>query len=107
MYKICQALSLGESGEHSAAIRAGKARQKKEGKYLGGPVPFGWQVDEDGRLREDAEQQKLVEKMSRLKHDRWSYRDIARKLREEHGLKLSHEGIRRILLKNERKNKRA
>lgn len=106
VYKVCQALSLGESGDHSAAIRAGKARQKKDGKYLGGPVPFGWKVDEYGRLRQDSEQQELVGEMFRLKDDRWSYRDIARKLQEEHGLKLSHEGVRRILLKNKNNKKK-
>lgn len=102
VYKLCEALSLGESGggSHGAAIRAGKARQKKEGKYLGGPVPFGWLVGEDGRLQQDPKQQELIAEMIRLKADRWSYRDIAIKMQEEQNLKLSHEGIRRILLKN-------
>ena len=100
VYKLCNALSLGGSGGHGAAIRAGKARQKMEGKYLGGPVPFGWMVGEDGKLQQDMQQQDLIAEMIRLKADRWSYRDIAKKMQEEQGLNLSHEGIRRILIKN-------
>lgn len=97
--QLCEALSYGESSKHGAAIRAGKARLKKEGKYAGGPVPFGWQVGGDGRLRQDPNQQELIAKMVLLKDDRWSYRDISIKMQKEHDLKLSHEGIRRILLK--------
>ena len=100
VYQLCEALSYRERGNHGAAIRAGKARLKQEGKYLGGPVPFGWMVGEDGRLKQDLKQQELISEMIRLKADRWSYRDIASKMQKKQGLKLSHEGIRRIILKN-------
>jgi len=100
---ICEALSTRmESGRHSAAIRAGKARQKEAGKYLGGPVPFGFQVNVHGCLEKNGEQQIIIDQMVRMKEDRWSYRDIARKMRADHGLKFSHEGIRRIMLKNKK-----
>ncbi|MEA3467716.1 MAG: recombinase family protein [Thermodesulfobacteriota bacterium] len=102
--KVCEALSVKmESGRHAAAIRESKARQKKAGKYLGGPIPFGFQVDEGGRLQQNTEQQIIIDKMLSMKGDRWSYRDIARKMQEDHGLKFSHEGIRRILLKKKKK----
>lgn len=100
VYQLCNALSYGGRGNHGAAIRAGKAKRKKEGKYLGGPVPFGWKVGEDERLEQDPEQQELIGEMIRLKADRWSYRDIAKKMGNGHGLTLSHEGIRRILRNN-------
>jgi len=102
--KVCEALSAKmESGRHAAAIRESKARQKKAGKYLGGPIPFGFQVDEEGRLQQNGEQQIIIDRMLTMKDDRWSYRDIARKMEEDHGLKFSHEGIRRILLKKKKK----
>jgi len=98
---VCEALSTRmESASHSAAIRAGKARQKEAGKYLGGPVPFGFQVSGHGYLEQNGDQQIIIDQMVNMKEDRWSYRDIARKMREDHGLKFSHEGIRRIMLKN-------
>ncbi len=100
---LCEALSVTfESSSHSAAIRAGKAKQKKNGKYLGGPVPFGFRVASDGCLKRDGKQQIIIEEMIALKNDRWSYRDIAQKMKVQHGLKFSHEGVRRILLKSSR-----
>ncbi len=98
---LCEALSAGaDNNGHSAAIKAGKARRKREGKYLGGPVPYGFQVSGDGRLCLNNKQQTIIAEMVGLKEDRWSYRDIAKKMKDQHGLRFSHEGIRRILLKN-------
>jgi len=104
VYQLCEALSVGDGGTHGAAIRAGKARLKKDGKYIGGPVPFGWLVGEDGKLHKDLKQQGFIDKMIELKADRWSYRDIAIIMKEKHDLHLSHEGIRRIVLKHSRQN---
>lgn len=99
---LCEALSqqVQLRGEHSAAIRAGKAKQKKEGKYLGGPVPFGYRLGNDACLHRDEEQQGIIRKMLDMKADRWSYRAIAGKMNEQYNLRFSHEGIRKILLKN-------
>ena len=87
------------SKSHSEAIRAGKARKKKDGKYSGGPVPFGYFLGEDDCLHKDEQQQLIIQEMRNLKADRWSYRNIAKKLDEEYRLKFSHEGVRRILMK--------
>jgi DNA invertase Pin-like site-specific DNA recombinase len=101
--KILAALSICDSTRHGEAIRATKRSQKREGKYLGGPVPFGWQIGDDGYLVQNVEQQRMIREMLRLREDRWSYRDIASKLLEKHGLNLSHEGIRKVLETNMRK----
>jgi len=100
---LCKALSVGvDSKSHAEAIRAGKARRKKDGKYLGGPVPFGFFLGDDDRLQKDEQQQGIIQEMRSLKADRWSYRNIARKLEEKYSLKFSHEGVRRILMKENR-----
>jgi len=97
---LCKALSVTVSSKsHSEAIRAGKARKKKDGKYSGGPVPFGYFLGENDCLQKDEQQQRIIQEMRSLKADRWSYRNIAKKLEEEYQLKFSHEGVRRILLK--------
>jgi DNA invertase Pin-like site-specific DNA recombinase len=97
---LCKALSITVNRKsHAEAIRAGKARKKKDGKYLGGPVPFGFFLGENDCLQKDEKQQKIIKEMQNLKDDRWSYRNIAKKLEEEYGLKFSHEGVRRILMK--------
>lgn len=103
VYDLCKALSVSENVKvkgHGEAIRAGKARKKKDGKYLGGPIPFGFRLDADGRLQTDEKQQAIIVEMQNLKRDRWSYRNIAKRIQEEHDLKFSHEGVRRILLKS-------
>ena len=43
--KILQALAVCEHSKHGDSIRAAKRKMKKEGRYLGGPVPFGWKVE--------------------------------------------------------------
>ncbi len=102
VFDICKALSVNVSNKaHAEAIRAGKAQKKKDGKYLGGPVPFGFFLGEDECLHKDEQQQEIIKEMRSLKEDRWSYRNIAKKLEEEHNLKFSHEGVRRILLRKD------
>lgn len=98
--KILEALSLCDSSKHGEAIRAAKKKMKSQGKYLGGPVPFGSRV-EDGYLVSDPAQQRILEDIRQMRRDRWSYRDISIKLRKEYSVKLSHEGIRRVLLNSE------
>lgn len=93
--KLLQALVVCERSKHGESIKAVKRQMKKEGKYLGGPVPFGWKV-ENGFLIKDNERQQVIEEIQKLRSDRWSYRDIVRKLKEKFGIQLSHESIRRI-----------
>jgi len=101
--KILASLSLCDSCRHGEAIRATKRVQKRQGKYLGGPVPYGWQPGADGFLVQHLEQQRVIREMLKFREDRWSYRDIAKKLQEKYDLDLSHEGIRKILEVNSRK----
>lgn len=100
--KLLTALAVCESSKHGDAIKAAKRSRKKQGKYLGGPVPFGWQVNEQGVLVHNEEQQRIIDHIEAMRADRWSYRDISRKLREERGIRLSHEGVRRIVSSNRR-----
>jgi DNA invertase Pin-like site-specific DNA recombinase len=103
--KLLAALTVCESSKHGEAIKAAKRQMVKEGRYIGGPVPFGWQV-KDGFLKKDREQQKVIGQIKKWRADRWSYRDIAEKLREQFGVKLSHEGIRKVLLKSDARDGR-
>jgi DNA invertase Pin-like site-specific DNA recombinase len=96
---VLTALAVCDSSKHGESIKAAKGHQKREGKYLGGPVPFGWQVEGE-YLVQDLKQQQIIKEIIKLRSDRWSYRDIVGKLQERHKVKLSHEGIRRILASN-------
>ena len=94
---LLAALAICESSKHGEAIRAAKRTRKKLGKYLGGPVPFGWRVSDEGTLVPRVEEQEIIGQILHLRNDRWSYRDISRKLLDEKGIRLSHEGVRRIV----------
>ena len=97
--KVLIALAECESCRHGESIKAAKRKMKKEGRYLGGPVPFGWKVKE-GYLVRDSEQQKILREIQKMRADRWSYRDIALQLKDRFDLKLSHEGVRKIVINN-------
>jgi DNA invertase Pin-like site-specific DNA recombinase len=99
---VLSALAICDGSKHGESIKATKKNQRKEGKYLGGPVPFGWQVEGE-YLVQDLKQQQIIREISKLRSDRWSYRDIAVKLRDRFKVQLSHEGIRRILVGNSQK----
>ncbi len=104
--KLLAAVSLCDSSRHGEAIREAKRNRKRAGKYLGGPVPFGWRVDDDGHLVQNSEEQRVIREMRQMREDRWSFRAISGKVLERYGLSLSHEGIRRILITNQYKREK-
>jgi len=99
---VLMSLAVCDSSKHGESIKATKRHQKREGKYLGGPVPFGWRVEGE-YLVQDLRRQQIIREINKLRSDRWSYRDIVEKLKQRHNLRLSHEGIRRILANNSQK----
>ena len=101
--KLLSALAVCESSKHGEAIRATKRNLKKQGKYTGGPVPFGWEVNKDRILVQNKDQQRIIGAILRMREDRWSYRDISKKLNVEFDIQLSHAGVRRILDSDKKK----
>jgi DNA invertase Pin-like site-specific DNA recombinase len=103
--KVLAALTFSEDSRHGQAIRTAKKHGKEQGKYLGGPVPFGWEVSRQGRLEPHEGQQLIINAIFALRKDRWSYREISQKLQEEYKVRLSHEGVRRIFKSDNRRAK--
>jgi DNA invertase Pin-like site-specific DNA recombinase len=101
--KLLAALSISEGSRHGQAIRIAKKHRKQQGKYLGGPVPFGWEVNDEGYLVPNEGQQKIIEEIATMRMERWSYREISGKLLDEFDIRLSHEGVRKILAGNTRR----
>jgi putative DNA-invertase from lambdoid prophage Rac len=77
-------------------IRDVKADQSKRRRYLGGLVPFGWRVGEDGALTENPEQQRAIQRILGLRGEGLSLRAISAAISAE-GVKLSHEGVKNVL----------
>jgi len=99
---VLTSLAACEGSRQGETIKSTKRHQRKEGKYTGGPVPFGWKVEGE-YLVQNLDEQHIIQEIMQLRLDRWSYRDIAGKLKEGYGVQLSHEGIRRILASNSQK----
>jgi putative DNA-invertase from lambdoid prophage Rac len=73
-----------------------KDDQKKRGKYLGGIVPFGFTVSEDGGLVPIEEEQKAIESMVKFRKSGISLRKIA-DLMKKKGFDVSHAGVKKIV----------
>lgn len=73
-----------------------KADQRARGRYLGGAVPFGWQVTETGDLVEVPGQQAAIRDMHARRQTGASLRIIAAEMAQA-GHKLSHEGVKKVL----------
>lgn len=95
--RLLEGLSVCESTNHGASIKAAKKHLKKKGRYLGGPVPFGWMVSEKGTLVSNPAEQKIIVEIERLRESKNSYREIALQLRQRFDVRLSHEGVRKVL----------
>lgn len=95
--RLLEGLSVCESTNHGASIKAAKKQLKKKGRYLGGPVPFGWMVSEKGILVSNPAEQKIIVEIERLRESKNSYREIALQLRQRFDVRLSHEGVRKVL----------
>lgn len=94
--KILAALAVCENGGQDRVRHTARRQGKKPEKYTSGPVPFGWQVDGVGYLVPHPEQQRIIETIAGWRGDRCSYREISRKLKQEYGVRMSHEGVRRL-----------
>ncbi|MEE4355158.1 MAG: recombinase family protein, partial [Desulfococcaceae bacterium] len=57
--------------------------KKAKGEKTGGDVPFGFDLDEGGRLRENENEQKALRLMKSLKEKGYSLRAIGRELEKE------------------------
>jgi DNA invertase Pin-like site-specific DNA recombinase len=80
-------------------IRGTKQLKMKENVYLGGPVGFGYtveQVNDKTYVLENPSEQKIIEKMKKLRKDGLSFRKISEVLKKDK-VSLSHTGVSNIL----------
>ena len=72
-----------------------KRDQRQRGRYLGGRIPFGYQVDDKGALIETEDQQAAIRDMVSMKAKGASLRVIATAMKRR-GLSVSHNAVREI-----------
>jgi putative DNA-invertase from lambdoid prophage Rac len=73
-----------------------KADQKARGRYLGGSVPFGYRLGDDGELVPHEAEQGAIREMVAMKAQGLSLRAIAAEMQAK-GHQISHVGVQGIL----------
>ena len=96
VFTILSAVDEAERDRIRERIRDVKADQRRRHRYLGGKVPFGWRVGDDGDLIEVPEQQAAIKRARKMKEKGMSLRAISVALGNR-GVRLSHEGVKRIV----------
>jgi DNA invertase Pin-like site-specific DNA recombinase len=95
LFTILSAVAEAERDRIRERISDVKRDQRQRRRYLGGRVPFGYQVTEDGDLAEVEEQQAAVRAMVELKRQGTSLRAIAEQIKAQ-GFTISHNAVREI-----------
>src|ERR1700730_5946616 len=96
VFTILSAVAEAERDRIRERIRDVKTDQRKRRRYLGGIVPFGWGVSEDGTLIETSDQQRAIQRIIALRRNGLSLRAISASIAAA-GVKLSHEGVKNVL----------
>ena len=73
-----------------------EARRRKH-LHLGGVRPFGFTVDPTGKLQPAPKEQRAIRMIKRLRERKHSLREIAQRVKEVHGLPLSHMTVKAVL----------
>ena len=99
---IASAFAEAERDRIVERVTQTKADQRKQGRFLGGVRPFGYDVV-DGALVPNAAEQQAIAKMQTMKASGKSLRDISAAVKAE-GFNLSHVSVARIFrdIENER-----
>jgi putative DNA-invertase from lambdoid prophage Rac len=93
-YTIAVAFAEAERDRIRERVLGTKADQKKRGRFLGGTVPFGWKIGEDGGLTEIPEQQAAIQQVVDLRRQGLSLRAISAKI----GGTVSHVTVKSIIM---------
>jgi putative DNA-invertase from lambdoid prophage Rac len=96
VFTILSAVAEAERDRIRERVATVKADQRARGRYLGGKLPFGWRLGDDGDLVESPEQQQAIARMKTLRRAGMSLRAIASEMAGA-GHRLSHEGVKKII----------
>jgi putative DNA-invertase from lambdoid prophage Rac len=100
VFTILSAVAEAERDRIRERVSQVKQDQKDRGRYLGGKVPFGFRVGDDGDLVEDAAEQEAIRAAHQMRGDGATMRTIQAAV-EAQGHRLSLGAIHRILHEEE------
>jgi len=96
VFTILSAVAEAERDRIRDRIRDVKADQKARRRYLGGSVPFGFRLGDQGELIEVPDQQGAIARMMAMRQAGASLRNIAEAMQAV-GFDLSHVSIKKIV----------
>jgi putative DNA-invertase from lambdoid prophage Rac len=100
VFTILSAVAEAERDRIRERIADVKRDQRTRGRFLGGTVPFGYQVGADGALEPVRAEQKAITRMRSLKTRGMSLRAIAAMISAE-GRPITHAAVKKILDRTE------
>jgi len=104
VFSILAAVAEAESERIRSRVREIKADQRQRMRFLGGKVPFGWQVAKDGALVEIPKEQGAIKAMVRLSKNGRSIREIAAVIQKK-GFALSVASVHNIITRHNGRRK--
>jgi putative DNA-invertase from lambdoid prophage Rac len=96
VFTILSAVAEAERDRIRERVTTVKADQRARRRYLGGSVPFGYRVSEDGSLIEQEAEQQAISEMREARAAGLSLRAIAAQV-EARGISISHVGVKQAL----------
>lgn len=78
-----------------------KQTQKSKGYFVGGVAPFGYIINNDGRLAPDPEKSEALSRILELRDQNVSYRQIGIALEKEFEIKLTRQSVMNILRRSQ------
>jgi len=97
VFTILSAVAEAERDRIRERVRDVKRDQKERNRFLGGTVPFGMELAEDGSLVPDPIAQAAIVTMREARAAGHSLRQCAEMVRDLHGLEVSHMTVKRVL----------
>jgi len=104
IFTILGAFADFERERISQRISEVKQQQKANGFWTGGQPPFGYRVNEEGRLAANPERAEVVAAIFRSKEDGFSLMKISDKLNRDFGVKLTFMSVKNVLSRLEPEN---
>jgi putative DNA-invertase from lambdoid prophage Rac len=107
VFTILSAVAEAERDRIRERVAQVKQDQKDRGRCLGGKVPFGFRVGDDGGLVPDATEQAVIAHAHVLRAGGVTLRAIQTALDVQHGRKLSLDALHRVLAARAPRSSRA
>lgn len=96
VFTILSAVAEAERDRTRERVAEMKKDQRQRGRFLGGKVPFGYRVSEDGELVPEPAQQAAIRRIRKMRAEGLALRPIAEAMQAS-GVQITFMGVKKIL----------